>query len=175
MQVEIAKASDLDRIVALVNDAYRGSSQAPGWTHETALLSGQRTDAAIVTAILKKEDSTVLVMRHQNHVVACVALQLLDSSNWYLSMLAVDPEHQQYGVGKQIMAGAERFAHERGALCMKISVINLREALLAWYERQGYVRTGEVEPFPYGDATVGTPLRSDLALVTLAKTLRPNG
>jgi hypothetical protein len=58
---------------------------------------------------------------------------------------------------------------------VKISVLNVREALLAWYERQGYVRTGAVEPFPYDDATVGTPLRSDLALVTLTKTLRPIG
>jgi hypothetical protein len=70
------------------------------------------------------------------------------------------------------MAGAERFAGERGARRFRISVINLREALIAWYERQGYVRSGAVEPFPYDDATVGTPLRSDLALVTLIKTLR---
>lgn len=175
MHVDIARTADVERIVTLVNDAYRGSSKTPGWTHETALLAGQRTDAATVTAMLKQADSTILVMRHEGAVVACVALQLLDPGNWYLSMLAVDPEHQKSGVGKGIMAGAERFAVERGALCMKISVINLREPLIAWYERQAYVRTGAVEPFPYDDATVGTPLRADLALVTLAKALRPIG
>lgn len=173
MHVEIARKTDLERIVGLVNDAYRGSSKSPGWTHETALLAGQRIGAAAVRAMIEQADSTVLVIRHESDVVACVSLQRLDNSDWYLSMLAVDPEHQAYGVGKAIMAGAEQFARERGATRMKISVINLREALMAWYERQGYVRTGTVEPFPYDDATVGTPLRSDLVLVTLAKTLRP--
>jgi GNAT superfamily N-acetyltransferase len=175
MHVEIARTADVNRVVGLVNDAYRGSSKKPGWTHETALITGYRTDVATVSAMLDRDDSTVLVMKHENNVVACVALQLLDNSDWYLSLLAVDPDYQKGGVGKGIMAGAERFAVERGALRIKISVINVREALLAWYERQGYVRTGAVEPFPYDDATVGTPLRSDLALVTLTKTLRPIG
>jgi ribosomal protein S18 acetylase RimI-like enzyme len=175
MHVDTARTADVDRIVGLVNDAYRGSSKTPGWTHETALITGYRTDAATVTAMIGQQDSNVLVVRHEGNVFACVALQRLDDSNWYLSLLAVDPEHQTYGVGKGIMAGAERYAVERGARSMKISVINVREALLAWYERQGYVRTGAVEPFPYDDATVGTPLRSDLALVTLTKTLRPIG
>jgi ribosomal protein S18 acetylase RimI-like enzyme len=173
MHVEIARSADLEQIVGLVNDAYRGSSKPPGWTHETALLAGQRIDSAAVSAMIEQVDSTVLVIRHESDVVACVALQRLDNSDWYLSMLAVDPERQAYGVGKAIMAGAEEFARERGAARMKISVINLREALMAWYERQGYVRTGAVEPFPYDDARVGTPLRSDLTLVTLTKTLRP--
>lgn len=171
MPVEIARSSDVDRIVALVNDAYRGASKTPGWTHETELLTGLRVDAASVTAMLAPADSTVLVMRHERRVAGCVALERLDDDTWYLSMLAVDPERQADGVGKAIMAGAERFAHERGGQRMKISVINLREPLIAWYERQGYVRTGSVEPFPYGDPTVGTPLRDDLALVILNKPL----
>lgn len=175
MQVEIAQAADVDRIVALVNDAYRGQSKTPGWTNETELLAGQRTDAATVAATLAREDSTILVMRNGDGVVACVALQVLGSGDWYLSMLAVDPGYQKCGAGKRIMAGAELFALERGALRMKISVVNRREPLIAWYERQGYVRTGAVEPFPYDDATVGTPLRNDLALVILAKALRPIG
>jgi ribosomal protein S18 acetylase RimI-like enzyme len=98
-------------------------------------------------------------------------LQRLADDTWYLSMLAVDPEHQAGGVGKAIMAAAENFALERGGQRMKISVINRREPLIAWYERQGYVRTGVVEAFPYDDASVGTPLRDDLALVILTKRL----
>jgi ribosomal protein S18 acetylase RimI-like enzyme len=173
MDVDTARTADVDRIVALVNDAYRGSSKTPGWTHEAALLAGQRTDAATVTATITQECTTVLVSRQGNDIVACVTLQRLDKHDWYLSMLAVDPEHQTHGVGKNIMAGAERYAAERGGRRMKISVVNVREPLIGWYERQGYVRTGANEPFPYDDASVGTPLRRDLALVTLARTLRP--
>ena len=95
---------------------------------------------------------------------------MLDDCEWYLSMLAVDPARQSVGAGKTIMAGAEKFARERGAERMKISVVNLRDSLIAWYERQGYARTGAVEAFP-DDPTVGTPLRHDLALLTLTKPL----
>ena len=170
MQIDVARLADVDRIVELVNDAYRGTSQAPGWTHETHLITGARIGAAAVTGMIQPDRSTILVMRKDGVMVACVALERLDDCDWYLSMLAVDPGHQKYGAGKSIMAGAERFARERGAERMKISVINVRDSLIAWYERQGYVRTGAVEAFP-DDPTVGTPLRADLVLITLAKPL----
>lgn len=170
MQIDVARRTEVDRIVALVNDAYRGTSREPGWTHETHLFSGARIDAAAVSGMLQPDRSTVLVMRQDGAIIACVALERLDDSEWYLSMLAVDPARQTVGAGKSIMAGAERFARERGAARMKISVINLRDSLIAWYERQGYVRTGAVEAFP-DDPTVGRPLRDDLTLLTLTKPL----
>jgi ribosomal protein S18 acetylase RimI-like enzyme len=172
MSLTVATPADWDRIVELVNDAYRGSSKAPGWTHETTLLAGRRIDSATLSAMIGESGSTILVMRDDRGVAGCVALQRLDQYEWYLSMLAVDPDRQADGLGKAIVAGAERFAAERGAQQIRISVINLRASLIAWYERQGYLRTGAIEPFPYNDATVGTPLRSDLSLITLAKSLR---
>jgi ribosomal protein S18 acetylase RimI-like enzyme len=168
VNLTIAGPADLERIATLVNDAYRGSSKAPGWTHETGLLAGQRIDVASLRASIENEGSTILVLREGDDVVGCVALQALDGREWYLSMLAVDPDRQIAGLGKAIMAGAERFAQERGAQRIRISVINLRASLIAWYERIGYVRTGAVESFP-DDITVGTPLRGDLALITLVK------
>ena len=170
MQIDVARPTDVDRIAELVNDAYRGTSRAPGWTHETHLFSGARIDASAVTDMIQPDRSTVLVMRQDGAIIACVALQRLDDCEWYLSMLAVDPARQTVGAGKAIMAGAERFARERGAERMKISVINRRDSLIAWYERQGYARTGAVEAFP-DDPTAGKPLRDDLALLTLIKPL----
>ena len=40
-------------------------------------------------------------------------------------------------------------------MCM--TVIDLRDDLIAWYERRGYARTGEYKPFPYGDERFGIP------------------
>jgi len=170
MQIDVARRTDVDRIVGLVNDAYRGTSRAAGWTHETHLFTGARIDAAAVTGMIQPDRSTVLVMRQEDAIIACVALQRLDDREWYLSMLAVDPARQTVGAGKAIMAGAEQFARERGAERMKISVINRRDSLIAWYERQGYARTGASEAFP-DDPTVGKPLRDDLSLLTLIKPL----
>ena len=45
-----------------------------------------------------------------------------------------------------------------------------REDLLGWYERRGYLRVGH-EAFPYGDPSVGKPLRGDLRFVVLEKPL----
>jgi hypothetical protein len=54
---------------------------------------------------------------------------------------------------------------------VRMTVISLRSSLIAWYERRGYRRTGESEPFPYGDERVGVPLRDDLHFVVLDKAL----
>jgi ribosomal protein S18 acetylase RimI-like enzyme len=171
VDLTVAVPADFERIARLVNDAYRGASKTPGWTHEASLLAGQRVDVARLNAAIQQDGSTILVAREGSDIVGCVTLQALAPGLWYLSMLAVDPDRQVAGVGKSIMAGAERFAQGRGAQQIRISVIAVRASLIAWYERLGYVRTGEVEPFP-DDPSVGTPLRGDLSLVTLVKSLR---
>jgi ribosomal protein S18 acetylase RimI-like enzyme len=86
-------------------------------------------------------------------------------------MLAVNPASQRGGTGQAMLEGAERFAAGRGTRVAAMTVIQQRETLIAWYERRGYNRTGEIEPFPYGDDSVGTPLRDDLQFVVLAKQL----
>jgi hypothetical protein len=48
---------------------------------------------------------------------------------------------------------------------------DVRDALIAWYLRRGYHKTGETEPFPYGDDRFGAPLRDDLSFLVLDKDL----
>lgn len=50
-----------------------------------------------------------------------------------------------------------------------MTVVNVRDTLIAWYVRRGYRLTGEREPFPYGDNRFGTPLRQDLHFEVLEK------
>ena len=52
-----------------------------------------------------------------------------------------------------------------------MTVINVRDTLIAWYVRRGYALTGETEPFPYGDNRFGIPRRDDLHSVVLRKRL----
>ncbi|GAB3816870.1 N-acetyltransferase [Micromonospora zhanjiangensis] len=71
-----------------------------------------------------------------------------------------------------LLAEAERYARrEWDAGEMRMTVIRQREDLIAWYERRGYSRTGEVSPFPYRDERFGVPLRPDLEFETLARKL----
>jgi hypothetical protein len=60
---------------------------------------------------------------------------------------------------------------DRGGKRIRMNVVNVRDALIAWYVRRGYHKTGETEPFPYGDDRSGAPLRDDLSFLVLEKDL----
>lgn len=168
MRLTQANSEDLNQIMTLVNQAYRGAA-APGWTSESTLISGSRINIQSLAEIAADGETVLLIAKDADHQVqGCVALRPTEDQQWYLSMLAVNPAAQSGGVGKSIVADAEQFAKERGARSIKISVIN---SLIAWYERRGYQKNGVIEAFPYHDPSVGTPLRDDLALVMMTKSL----
>ena len=172
MQLIQARNADLPQLVDIVNQAYRGN----GWTSEAELISGPRIDLQTLQAIADGTATTVFAAKGEDPallpaLLGCVSLSPMTDGQWYLSMLAVNPDIQAGGTGKAIMAAAENFAAEHGATSIKISVINHRDSLIAWYERRGYRKTGATEPFPYNDPTVGKPLRDDLELITLTKLL----
>ena len=52
---------------------------------------------------------------------------------------------------------------------MRMTVIDIRDELIAFYERRGYARTGRKKPFPYGDERFGIPKRDDLRFEILEK------
>ena len=87
-------------------------------------------------------------------------------------MFAVRPDLQAGGIGKALLAEAERLVREDWRLPrMRMSVIDARDELIAFYERRGYRRTGELQPFPYGDPRFGLPKRGDLRFEMLEKRL----
>lgn len=161
-----AVASDVAEIAALVNKAYRPTVDRRGWTHEADLVSGQRVSVAQVLSILS-EGSTILLLC-QPEIVACVQVQAVDSVA-YIGMLATDPSSQAQGLGKRMLAHAEDFATEFcHAQCYQMSVLCQRHELIAFYERRGYVRTGDIVDYPVA-AGVGQPIVADLQVDTLVK------
>ncbi|MFD3539214.1 GNAT family N-acetyltransferase [Streptomyces sp. NPDC058662] len=166
-----AVEADVADLVALVESAYRGDDSRAGWTTEADYLDGQRTDEAAVRGIVESPDSILLVVEREGAVVACCQLEHR-GDYVYFGMFAVRPGLQGAGLGKEILAEAERRARETwGAEEMRMTVVNVREELIAYYVRRGYRRTGELSPFPYGDERFGVPLRDDLAFELLVKSL----
>ncbi|MFE7815308.1 GNAT family N-acetyltransferase [Streptomyces sp. NPDC057433] len=166
-----ATDADVDDLVALIESAYRGDSSRAGWTTEADILQGQRTDAEGVREVVKSPDSRLLTVEREGRIVACCQLEHR-GGHAYFGMFAVSPGLQGAGLGRTIIAHAERQVRDTwGAREMHMTVITAREDLIAWYERRGYRRTGRTSPFPYGDERFGIPLRADLRFELLVKEL----
>ncbi len=113
----------------------------------------------------------MMVHREHGRLLACIKVEPHGPETWYLSMLTVAPGLQDRGLGRALLAAGEALAVAKGARRMRMSVLNVRDTLIAWYARRGYAPTGETKPFPYGDPRWGTPLRDDLHFVLLEKLL----
>jgi ribosomal protein S18 acetylase RimI-like enzyme len=167
-----ARAADVPALVELVNGAYRGETSRRGWTTETDLVGGLRVDAAAIEAILAAPEQAILVLRAQSGLFACAHVAKLGADVASLGLLAVRPALQANGLGRQMIAAAERYAREHyGACFMEMTVLAEREELVAWYERRGYRPTGETRSFPYNDERSGVPLRDDLTMLVLRRPL----
>ena len=166
-----AGVDDIPGLVELVTSAYRGEASRAGWTTEADLLDGARIDAQGLQADLAKPRSTILLAERDDHLLACAHVAD-DNGTGYFGMFSVDPTQQGGGIGKQMMDAAEAHAaREWGVPVMQMTVIDVRDELIAFYERRGYRRTGVYKPFPYGDERFGLPRRDDLRFEVLEKSL----
>ncbi|WP_115513487.1 MULTISPECIES: GNAT family N-acetyltransferase [Xanthomonas] len=166
-----ATVDDIDALVQLVTSAYRGDSSRVGWTTEADILDGARIDPAVLRQDILRERSLVLLVEQDGRLLACAHIAD-DGGAGYFGMFAVDPSLQGSGIGKTLLAEAERIVDAEWKLSvMRMTVIDVRNELIAFYERRGYRRTGLLKPFPYGDERFGVPLRQDLRFEVLEKSL----
>lgn len=166
-----ATADDVDAVVALVESAYRGDASRAGWTTEADFLEGRRTGPDDVLAQIARPRSRVLLAEHGGQLLACAHVAVEDGEG-YFGMFSVQPTRQGGGIGARVLDEAERIASQEWGLShLRMTVIDIRSELIAYYQRRGYLRTGVHKPFPYGDARFGLPTRDDLRFEVLEKAL----
>lgn len=184
VRFRLAVESDAPQLSALVNSAYRGESAKAGWTYESDLLGGQRTDAEELSAIIRAEDQRLLLAvstpasgeEGEDEIVGSVCLQRKSPSVGYIGMLVVKPVLQASGLGRRLLVAGEQWqAHQWGVTAIEMTVIHQRAELIAWYMRRGYADTGRQEAFPMTDVKFGLPKVNDLHFVVLQKRVEKQG
>ena len=176
LRFRAATEADIPALVELVTCAYRGQASRAGWTTEADLLDGPRIDPQVLAADIARPRSMVLLAERGDAgaapcLLACAHVAEDDGAG-YFGMFSVVPGLQGGGIGKQVLAECERIARDEWRLpAMRMTVIDIRDELIAFYERRGYRRTGILKPFPYGDARYGDPKRDDLRFEVLDKAL----
>lgn len=147
IRIEPARASDLAALEFMVENCYRGDHARMGWNHEADMITGPRLDDGELEAIFGNPDAVIFVARQGTDIVGCVTVTDRPPDSAYVGMLCVDPPFQSSGLGGRLLATAELLCANLGVSRARMSVVEGRDELIAWYERKGYVRTGEREPF----------------------------
>ena len=167
-----AVEADYAEIIDLVNLAFRGSGSSASWNIEAGIIEGRRLNESLLREELAAKPATYLLTHRDEANAALLGTVWLDPGKdgiWGLGLLTIRPDLQNRQLGRALLTAAEDFAEERGAHRIHMTVVNVRQALIAWYERRGYALTGESQPFPYGDERFGRPLRDDLRFVVLER------
>jgi len=136
MLLEHASESDYPAIIDLVNAAYRGHGAVESWNIESGIIEGTRlTDSLLREDLATKPHAHFLVHRDPENgaIIGTVWLEPVDNDAWYLGLFTIDPALQTKHLGRALLSAAEDFAKARGARLMRIGVLNVREALIAWY------------------------------------------
>ncbi len=176
LRFAVCSPADYAEVVELVNAAYRGEGGSSGWTHEIGLVGGQRISLEQLRDEMAGEGApAILLLREGARLLACVHIENARSRSGepacHIGMLAVDPGQQDRGLGRRMLDYAEAQGRARGARVARMAVVSVRAPLIAWYERCGYRRTGETEPFPYEDSRFGIPQQPGLEFVVLERNL----
>jgi ribosomal protein S18 acetylase RimI-like enzyme len=157
MAITIADEKDIPALVSLMDSAYRGENSKQGWTSEADLFIGERrTDEPTVANLMEKPGAVFLkYVNEDGEIEGCVLLHKKEN-RLYLGMFSVSPKTQGKGIGKKMLSAADEYALKQNCNLIYMTVITVREELIAWYERNGYQRTGRVLPFPV-DERYGVP------------------
>jgi hypothetical protein len=171
IKISTAVSDDADEIKMLVNSVYRGENSKKGWTTEAYFLDGIRITPEKVKEIIDKNNNVILTFTLNNKIIGCVHLEEKDDTCW-LGMLSVDVNYQTNGLGKFIIEKSEDYSVNIFECNeMKMKVIGIRDELINYYLRRGYVLTGETEDFNTSKDVFGKPNQTDLCFKILKKQL----
>jgi ribosomal protein S18 acetylase RimI-like enzyme len=169
MPVTKATIADVPQLNVLVNSAYRGEESKKGWTTEADLLGGIRINEEALTEYFSKDTISILKYTDDNEQILGSVYLEVKGDKLYLGMFSVSPVLQGKGIGRILLEKAEVIAKQSNCHTITMTVISSRKELIEWYERRGYVFTGEIQPFE-GDGLFGE-IKQPIEFIVMEKTI----
>ncbi|MCE2890274.1 MAG: GNAT family N-acetyltransferase [Hyphomonadaceae bacterium] len=175
LTLRLATPTDRDAIVTLMQRAYRGEESRQGWTSEADLIDGERITPEAIDQVLQNPRHRLLIAKNgAGQLIGCADIEQLSEATDTCSFgkFAVEPSLQGGGVGKVLLEAAEGEA--RRSFCatrMVMTVIEGRDELIAFYQRRGYVATGNSVAMADIHSDPNMTRGHDLILLEFAKNL----
>lgn len=149
IQFRIATLEDAPQLQQLLQAAFRAEDSRYDWIGSPELATGFTMDIEDVTSMITQSESNFILAIAQGGLAGCVGVRKRSPNYARLCFLAVDPDRHRRGLGRQVLAHGEDYCRrEFGADQFGLDALCTRKALILWYERQGYRKTGEITPFP---------------------------
>ncbi|UKZ86543.1 uncharacterized protein TrAFT101_002367 [Trichoderma asperellum] len=170
LQFRTATPEDAEQIQQLVQSAFRTEDSRSDWTGDAELASSFRIDVEEVASKIANPENTILMaLDNDNSLVASIEVSKRDGNCGRLSMIAVSDRYQRSGVGRLVLAYAEAYCRRVwGAEKFSLNALSIRKALIEWYMRQGYQKTGETSPFPR-ERFISMALPEDMCFIEMEK------
>lgn len=164
-RLEKASQDQAQAIADLVNLTYRGET---GWTRETHIIQGDRTNRQEVETAMSNPGARFFVINQPENLASCIYVAK-EHDSAYIGFFSVHPNLQGKGLGKYVLDQAESFAqHTMRVHKFVMFVISQRPELIAFYQRRGYSRTGKIETYPL-HLGIGVPKVPGLTIEYLEK------
>ncbi|HYF63182.1 MAG TPA: bifunctional GNAT family N-acetyltransferase/class I SAM-dependent methyltransferase, partial [Herpetosiphonaceae bacterium] len=136
-----AGPADAATIVAITQAAYRGNDEKTGGMYAYVFTE----TAEQLAADMAGQPWRILIAERAGQPVACVRISQTEPSRINLWRLAVLPEAQGAGLGKQIIAAVERWAAAWGRPNVTLAALEASPENRELYERLGYTAFGRKE------------------------------
>jgi ribosomal protein S18 acetylase RimI-like enzyme len=143
MPARVATAADLPEVLRVTNLAYQV---------EATMFHGERTSEAELRDRLARPNAAFLVLdddapgAQPGALIGSVYVETRGERG-YFAMLAVDPDRQGRGLGRQLVRAAEAHCQAAGCRFLDIDVVDLRIELPGFYHALGFTRSGQT-PYP---------------------------
>ncbi|KAF4446176.1 hypothetical protein F53441_10152 [Fusarium austroafricanum] len=172
MHFRVATTDDAPRLHDIIHAAFRFTDAHIDWVGSPELAKTFTIDISTITGRITSPDGVFLIASAtpDGPAIGCVNVFRKTPGYGRVALLAVDPTLQRGGMGLKILQyGEEYLTRELGVGKIGLNALVTRKELLKWYEKQGYVRTGEVTKLPR--ERVGSEVPEELVLIELDKTV----